>query len=399
MTVHVPMQGRESHEEHRGASPFELLFDLTFVVAIAQLAYQLSHSGDQVSGPENIGPYLMVFFSIWWAWINFTWFASAYDTDDVLYRTFAIIQMVGVLVLAAGVSAAFASNDFAVIALGYFVMRVGLGLQWTRVAIEHPRGRNTAVRYMMGIVVTQAAWILWLTQVDASPVIFLLLIALELSVPLWAERSGGLPWHPGHISERYGLFVILLLGESVLAATNGMREVFDEDGVTTRLIILSLAGFVLLVGLWWIYFLEPGAAGLLRHREAAYFWGWGHFLLFAALAGVGAWLEVAVLAVSRNDLASNLHIAYGLAVPVAIVLLMVWVVHLPFSELATVPARVLLPAAALVLLIPLAVRAIGLPGVVVGISAAVVAVIVMSIRTLASRNHEAPRVCAPRPGS
>ncbi len=67
---HVRMRGRDASEEHRGASSLELLFDLTFVVAIAQLALQLSHGGDEVTGPEKIGPYLMVFFAIWWAWIS-----------------------------------------------------------------------------------------------------------------------------------------------------------------------------------------------------------------------------------------------------------------------------------------------------------------------------------------
>ena len=49
----------------------------------------------------------MVFFAIWWAWMNFTWFASAYDTDDAPYRVLTLVQMAGVLVLAAGVPTAF----------------------------------------------------------------------------------------------------------------------------------------------------------------------------------------------------------------------------------------------------------------------------------------------------
>ncbi len=350
---HVRMRGRDASEEHRGASSLELLFDLTFVVAIAQLALQLSHGGDEVTGPEKIGPYLMVFFAIWWAWISFTWFASAYDTDDVLYRVFAVVQMAGVLVLAAGVPAAFADGDFRAIALGYLVMRIGLVAHWVRVAVEHPGGRATALRYITGIAVAQLGWLVWLLLPrDGMPLAFLVLVAIELSVPVWAERRGKLSWHPGHIAERYGLFVILLLGESVLAATNGARAALVDGGVTADLVVISLAGLVLLVGLWWTYFLEPTAAGLTARREAAFFWGWGHFPLFAALAAVGAWLEVAVVAVSHHLEASELQIAYGLAAPVAIVLLTTWVVHLPFSRLGTVRASVLLPAATAVLLIP-----------------------------------------------
>jgi len=259
---HVRMRGRDASEEHRGASSLELLFDLTFVVAIAQLALQLSHGGDEVTGPEKIGPYLMVFFAIWWAWISFTWFASAYDTDDVLYRVFAVVQMAGVLVLAAGVPAAFADGDFRAIALGYLVMRIGLVAHWVRVAVEHPGGRATALRYITGIAVAQLGWLVWLLLPrDGMPLAFLVLVAIELSVPVWAERRGKLSWHPGHIAERYGLFVILLLGESVLAATNGARAALVDGGVTADLVVISLAGLVLLVGLWWTYFLDPRRRG------------------------------------------------------------------------------------------------------------------------------------------
>ena len=87
---------------------------------------------------------MFVFFAIWWAWMNFTWFSSAYDTDDVLFRVFTLVQMAGVLVLAAGVPKAFDESDFLVITIGYLIMRIGLIAQWVRAAIEHPDGRVTA---------------------------------------------------------------------------------------------------------------------------------------------------------------------------------------------------------------------------------------------------------------
>ena len=60
----------------------------------------------------------MVFFAIWWAWMNFTWFASAYDTDDDVYRITTLVQIAGALILAAGVPRAFADGDFAVVTSG-----------------------------------------------------------------------------------------------------------------------------------------------------------------------------------------------------------------------------------------------------------------------------------------
>ena len=99
------MVGRSRDEEGRSATPLELFFDLVFVVAVAFAAAAMHH--DVVEGVvgESIVRYLQVFFAIWWAWMNFTWFASAYDTDDVIYRLLTMVQMFGVLVLAAGVPA------------------------------------------------------------------------------------------------------------------------------------------------------------------------------------------------------------------------------------------------------------------------------------------------------
>ena len=96
------MVARDPGQVHRASTPLELLFDLCFVVAVSQAAAQLAHGvEDDHMGPALLG-YAMVFFGIWWAWMNFTWFASAYDTDDVPYRLLTLVQMAGALVLAAG---------------------------------------------------------------------------------------------------------------------------------------------------------------------------------------------------------------------------------------------------------------------------------------------------------
>ena len=110
-----PIQARRPDEAHRVATPLELLFDLCFVVAVAQAGLALEaqlHEGHVGAGVLG---YLSVFFAIWWAWMNFTWFASAYDSDDVPYRLVVFVQIAGSLVLAAGVSQAVADSDFTVI--------------------------------------------------------------------------------------------------------------------------------------------------------------------------------------------------------------------------------------------------------------------------------------------
>ncbi len=139
--------------------PLELLFDLCFVVAVSQAADQL-HAALAISHfHTGIVGYLMVFFAIWWAWVNFTWFASAYDVDDIPYRLLTFVQIVGVLILAAGVDSAFDSGGFATITLGYVVMRVAMVAQWLRAASGDPAGRPAALRYALGISILQIGWV------------------------------------------------------------------------------------------------------------------------------------------------------------------------------------------------------------------------------------------------
>lgn len=378
--VRTRMLARRTDEKHRVSSPLELLFDLTFVAAIAQLVVELAHDVAAGAGPGDIAPFLMVFFAIWWAWMNFTWFASAYDTDDVLYRVLTLVQMAGVLVLAAGVPRAFGQSEFAAVTIGYFIMRVALVAQWVRAGVEHPAGRRTAFRYAAGISLVQAGWLIRLAvPVDFTILSFITLAALELSVPIWASRSGESSWHPHHIAERYGLFTIILLGESVLAATNGVQDALGQDGVSLDLVVISVASVALLFSLWWLYFLEPAGEGLEVKRHLSFLWGYGHFLIFASLAALGAGLEVAVLAASHDLPISNLVSAFAVAAPTAVFLVLLWALHAPLVPRLVISPWAILPAVAVVLALPFSADIVGLPILVLAIAMCCVGVIVSTI--------------------
>ena len=386
--LHVRMRARDRTEKHRASSPLELLFDLTFVVAISSLAAQLAQAIGSGHAASRLLPYLMVFFAIWWAWMNFTWFASGFDTDDVLYRIFTLVQMAGVLVLAAGVPGAFRHGDFLAITLGYLIMRIGLVAHWVRAAIEHPESRAIALRYAGGVSVVQVGWVLrLLLPADLGVASFVVLAALDLSVPLWAERAGHTSWHPGHIAERYGLFVIILLGESVAAATAAMQRALAATGVTPSLVMVGASGLVLLFAIWWIYYLEPAERGLTDRPQFSYFWGYGHWFLFAAIAAVGSGIEVAVEATAHVPEIGVVAVGYALAVPVAVFLVLLYVLHRPLVDRAEVPATVLLPAAALELLVPLAAPAVGTTGTV-ALIAVIAALVVAATIALGRRSGQ-----------
>src|SRR5918992_75007 len=159
MQLHVPMIGRDPAQTHRAATPLELFFDLTFVVAIAQAAEGLHHGLVEGHAGDVLVGFPLVFFGIWWAWMNFTWFASAYDTDDAVYRLAVLLQLTGVLVMAAGVPRALSEHDFGVATLGYVTMRLALVAQWLRAAASRPDGRRCALRYAGGLAAVQLGWV------------------------------------------------------------------------------------------------------------------------------------------------------------------------------------------------------------------------------------------------
>jgi low temperature requirement protein LtrA len=97
-----PMTARPPDEPHRTSTVLELFFDLCFVVAVAQAGATLHHQVAAGQAADGVVGFASVFFAIWWAWMNFTWFASAYDTDDIAYRVTTLLQIAGALILAAG---------------------------------------------------------------------------------------------------------------------------------------------------------------------------------------------------------------------------------------------------------------------------------------------------------
>jgi low temperature requirement protein LtrA len=155
------MTGRDPEEPTRTSTPLELLFDLCYVVAVSAAAAELHHALSEGHAGSGLGRYALVFFAIWWGWVNFTWFASAYDTDDVAYRLLTLLQMSGVLVFALGIHAGMTRSDFTGMVAGYVVMRIAMVGQWLRAAREHPGGRPAALRYALGIGLVQIAWLAW----------------------------------------------------------------------------------------------------------------------------------------------------------------------------------------------------------------------------------------------
>ena len=327
-----PLSGRDPHQPHRTATPLELLYDLTFVVAFGQAGNELAHYVAEGHVRTGVVGFAFATFAICWAWISYSWFASAYDQDDWVCRLATMVQMVGVIILALGLPEMFASIedgptlDNGVMVLGYIVMRVPMAFQWLRAARHDPARRSAHLTYVWAIVITQIGWtgLVFLSlSVPATFALGFVLLLLELAGPLVAQRrKGGTPWHAHHIAERYALLVIITLGEGVIGTVASLSAVVHgPEGWSVAAALVAVAGTGLTFGLWWMYFTMPSGEVLHRHRDRSFAWGYGHILIFGSLAAVGAGLHVAALYLEHHTTIGAVGTVLSVAVPLAVYVL------------------------------------------------------------------------------
>ena len=273
-------------------------------------------------------------------------------------RIAVLVQMTGVLILASGVSRALDGGDFAVILVGYLVMRLAMVTLWLRAAASDHPGRQCALRYAVGITVVQVGWVAWWLALPrpARLWVFLVLAAAELAVPLWAESTVRTSWHPGHIAERYGLFTIIVLGETLLAPTVGVEVALNDRTSFGHLAPVVIGGLLIVFSMWWLYFDMPSGRIVEQVREAfserltgAFIWGYGHFVVYAGAAAAGAALIVAVDQATGHSRLTDLQAGFVLTVPVVAYLVVVWGLHAPYKKPGWVRSLAVPIAAALIL--------------------------------------------------
>jgi low temperature requirement protein LtrA len=256
-------------------------------------------------------------------------------------------------------------------------MRLAMVSQWLRARHGDPERRATATRYAVGVTVVQLGWVARLFLPEGLLLVaFAVLAVCEMLVPVVAERAAGTTFHVGHVVERYGLFTLIVLGESILAASNAIRAGLDTGADVPSLVSLSFAGLVIVFALWWLYFDHP-AEDLLTSLRKSLTWGYGHYLVFASAAAVGAGLEVSVDYDTHVAHLPSLSAALTTTVPVAVFLLVVW--FLQVYETSRGTAKWAFPAgAALVLAASFGPAPIHVTAVLL---AALVAVVVTSERS------------------
>jgi low temperature requirement protein LtrA len=203
------------------------------------------------------------------------------------------------------------------------------------------------------------------------------LAVFEMLVPAWAEWGGrGTSWHPQHISERYGLFTLIVLGECVAAATVAMQSATSSHGLSAQQVGVAAGGLLLIFGLWWWYFEHPSEEGLRMSRSSAFLWGYAHYAVFASVAALGAGLEVAAES-TRGSGVSATTAGGTVAIAVSVYVLVTGTVQAKLAPASILKMRSIVPFAVLVLVVGLSARSL-----TVGLALPVMGLVVVGLVVL-----------------
>jgi low temperature requirement protein LtrA len=292
--------------KQRTATWLELFFDLAFVLVVGELAAGL---GNDLT-LRGVLVFAGLFTSVWWAWAGFTFYVNRFDTDDVVYRLAKLTAMVAVAGLAASASDA-TEGLAAQFALCQAALRIVLVYLYLRAYRHVVQARTLIAVYTVAEGLAGALWLAG--AVAPAPVRYAcwaVAVAAEAAAPIMATtRSAGLPLHFEHLPERFGLLVILVLGESIAAIAVGVHETHWEPVTVT----VAALGFVVAVSLWWTYFDLAGAAATHTladrggHRSTLLhdIYAYGHWPIALGLAAAGVGIEDAILEGGQPALASG----------------------------------------------------------------------------------------------
>lgn len=295
-----PRLRTKDQEGKRAATWLELFYDLAFVVAVAVLSGRLL--GD-ITWP-GMASYFAYFALLWWLWASHTFYADRYDTDDLVYRLLAAGQMVSVVIIAASLEGD--SQSTLAFAVGYAMARALLVVMYYRAYRHVPETRELVRGYVTGFGM---ATIMWAAAIfvpeDARFTLWAVALAIDLATP-WVMRreQAKVPLDVSHLPERFGLFTILVLGESIAAIVTGLTHVSWAPIPT----LAAAVAIAIATGFWWLYF--DNARGTVVRRVATVQrtwrptgWIYTHLPLAAALAALAVAMERALEEAGHGSMA------------------------------------------------------------------------------------------------
>src|SRR3954453_10916543 len=237
-------RGHSGGEER--VTPLELFFDLVFVLSFTQVTSSVVHEGSWA----GLGEGILILAAVWWAWAAYGWLTNTIDPDEALNRLCTFGAMGGMVIVSLSIPEAFGDRGVLFGCAYFFVRAMQLVLYVRNTRREGDAYNLEAIlKLAPGLLLGSALLVVaGLLDGGARTSVWILAILIDWSTPL-LFGSEEFRLHPGHFAERYGLIVMIALGESVLATGAEMNFVLNGGEV-----LAALLGIAAVAALWWAYF-------------------------------------------------------------------------------------------------------------------------------------------------
>src|ERR687892_356656 len=278
-------------EKERRATWLELFYDLVFVAVVSQLAENLDHDISLI----GLLSFIALFIPVWFAWVGATFFATRVGTDDLAHRILTFLQMMAAAAMAVNVSHGLGETS-AGFALSYAAIRFILVIEYLRIRRNITVARPLTERYLIGF---SSSVVIWTASAFVPPPLRFILWGIGLSIDFGTPFLAGklaikFAPHISHLPERMGLFIIIVLGESILGVVLGLTS-HEWDIYSSLTVGLGLG---IPFSLWWIYFDNIGGSAIRAATEKGrrgiyYVWLYIHFPLVVGLTAIGIGIKQA----------------------------------------------------------------------------------------------------------
>ena len=291
-------------EGERHASWLELFFDLVFVVAITELSQYLvsEHSAG------GFVRFTALFVPVWVAWQGYMAYATRFDTDDLGFRLSYFGAMLAIAALAVLIGDVARGRNSAAFAVAYVVLRSIMLLLYWRAWLAVPEARALIRFYGLGYGAGVALWLVSLLfPTPWRYVVWVIAQVLELSLPpLSTQLHRRIPTSPRHLPERWALFTLIVLGESVVAvaiATAGAHWHFTSAAA-------AALGFASVAAIWWLYFDRQNDVALRGSTTSIVIYSYAHLPLLIGLAAMSAGLRLLIEGAGHEHLGAGASVAF-----------------------------------------------------------------------------------------
>jgi low temperature requirement protein LtrA len=259
MSASPPSVPEEAPE--RETSSVELLWDLVFVFAVTQVTTLLAAQPSWGRFAQS----MLVLALIWWAWSAFVWAANALEADSRLLRAYLLLATV--LIFIAGLALPRAFGNEATLFTGAYVLVRTVHM---KLYIDAARAGRAGMRAILGFAATTGIGMVLLIIGAfaggwARDALWTVALAIDYAGPAWLtrERLRGLQRVAvAHFADRYGDFIIICLGESIVSVGVGVAD--SEHRLSVALVATATLGLLIALGMWWTYF--DSVAGSARER-------------------------------------------------------------------------------------------------------------------------------------